>query len=78
MAKGKKVADKKRKRSTLDFDPENLHLVDPSSFIAASREAARVEQANCLRREREVAILLDPIGQEGGYTPDPALVAAIK
>ena len=78
MAKGKKVADKKRKRSTLDFDPENLHPVDPSSFIAASQEAAKVEQANCLRKKREVAIPMDPTDQEGGYTPDLALEAAIK
>ena len=61
-----------------DFIPENPSSVDPNSFIEASWEAARIEQANRLRREREVAIPLDLVGLEGGYTPNPVLMEAIK
>ena len=46
--------------------------------MVASREASKVEQANHLWREREVAIPLDQTGQEGGYSSDPALMVTIK
>ena len=62
----------------LDFDLKNPHSVDPNSFIVASWEVARIEQANRLQKKRMVAISLDPASQEGCYTLDPALVAAIK
>ena len=78
VAKRKKVTDEKRKQSASNLDSENPRLMDPSSFMAASWEMARVEQANRLQREIEVAMPLDPTGQEGGCTPDLKLVAAIK
>ena len=78
VAKRKKATGEKRKWYVLDFDLENPHPVDPSSFMGASREAARLEQANRPRREIEVAIPLDRTSQEGGYNSDPTLVAAIK
>ena len=42
-----------------DFDPDLLDPVDPSSFMAASREATKAEQASRLPRERELGIPLD-------------------
>ena len=51
--------------------------MNPSSFMEVSREAARLE-ASCQWRERKVAIPLDLISQEDGYTPDPSLMEIIK
>ena len=60
-----------------DFGPDSPHPVGPSSFMAAAREAARAE-AGRQRKEREVAIPLDLSSQEGGYTPNPDMMAKIK
>ena len=74
-AKGKKVTGEKRKWPMKDIGLENPLSMDPSSLLVASREAARVE-ASHLRRK--VAIPLDLTSQEGGYTPDPSLMATSK
>ena len=60
-----------------DLGPESPRPVGLSSFMAAAREAARAE-AGRQRRDREVAIPLDLSGHEGGYTPDPNVMATIK
>lgn len=52
MAKGKKVTGEKRKWLAEYFNLENPRPMDPISFMAASRELARAEQANGLQRER--------------------------
>ena len=44
--------------------------------MAASREAAKTEVSH-QHRQNEVAICLDQPDLEGGYTPDPDVMATI-
>ena len=55
--------------------PGDPRPMDPSSLLVASKEVARVEAR---RLRRKVEIPLDLTSQEGGYTPDPSLMATIK
>ena len=51
--------------------------MDPNSFMAASRVAARAEEGR-VQRLKEVILPLEQPGHEGDYTPDPDVMATIR